>query len=48
VTEQQTTDFVIASRRAQGLPDHVTADEPFEAVAAILASASADEQRGAA
>ena len=36
MTEQQIADFVIASRRAQGLADHVKADEPFEAVAAIL------------
>ncbi len=42
--EQFVHDFVIASRRAQGLSDHVEADAPFDAVATILAAAaSADE-----
>ena len=40
MTEQQIADFVIASRREQGLADHVTADGPFEAAAAILANAT--------
>ncbi len=48
MTEHELAAFVLASRRAQGLADHVTAAEPFELVAAILASTSADEQRDAA
>ncbi|MDP9264782.1 MAG: hypothetical protein M3O91_01495 [Chloroflexota bacterium] len=38
--------YVRASRRAQGLPDHVEDAEPFERCAAILAAAS--EKREAA
>ncbi len=38
--EQFVRDFVIASRRAQGLVDHVEDREPFERVAAILTTAA--------
>ncbi len=44
MTEQQIADFVIASRREQGLADRIESDEPFSAVAAILANAAADER----
>ena len=37
-------DFVRASRREQGLTDRIESDEPFSAVAAILANATADER----
>ncbi len=44
MTEQQIADFVIASRREQGLADRIESDEPFSAVAAILGNAADDER----
>ncbi len=41
--EQFVHDFVVASRREQGLPDHVEDAGPFDAVATILSAADASK-----